>query len=59
MDAAVCNSCSLMEDLLNVTQEQMPMGKAHVAPNTECVEIVMPTANVIIAKTSEVCQYVV
>ena len=52
--AVVRNSHSQMECLANVTQMQMPMGKAHVALLVAIVETLLDTANVIHAKTSEV-----
>ena len=55
MGAAVRITHSMMENLANVTQ--MPMGKAPVAlPLKGGVEIVMPIANVLAVKTSQVCK---
>ena len=55
MGAAVRITHSTMENLANVTQ--MPMGKAPVAlPLKGGVEIVMPIANVLAVKTSQVCK---
>ena len=53
MGAAVRITYSMMEVLANVTQIQM-IGKAPVALPMGGVEIVIPNANVLDAKTSQV-----
>ena len=53
MGAAVRITHSMMENLANVTQ--MPMGSP-VALHLVTVETVMPIANVLAVKTSQVCK---
>ena len=48
-----------MEDLANVTQMEMPIRKAPVALPMGGVEIVMPIANVLAVKTSQVCKNII